>query len=251
MTIPLPQELPRNLRLIAFSPDGKTLYLQINDPLGPGDAIRKIEFKPTRQTLVRGSEGFGTIWRLTVSPTSGKLFVSGCSKKRGTLECGAFEIDPDAGTSRALHVGTDGGGTLGPVSPDGKRVLCHQGNQLNLLDLGTGIAHPLRADLKWESWSPDGRWIAAISDTGRIVLIDATDTSRRRSLGSSGHGPVCWSPDSKFLLRVKSQLRCTLTLYFESLNLFNVESGRRRVIKSSRCEIIGGQVGWVDPESVR
>ncbi len=251
VTIPGPGELPRNLRLIAISRDGKALYLQVNGPLGPGDAIRKIEFKPIRQSLVRGSEGFGTIWHLTVSSTSGKLFVSGCSKKRGTAECGAFEIDPEAGTSRALHIGTDGGGTLGPVSPDGKRVLSHRGNQLNLLDLETGIAHLLRADLKWGSWSPDGRWIAAISDTGRIVLIDATETTRRRSLGSSGHGPVFWSPDSKFLLRVKSQLRCTLTLYFESLEVLSVESGKRRVIKSSRCEITGGEVGWIDPENVR
>lgn len=137
------------------------------------------------------------------------------------------------------------------MSPDGKRVLGHQGNRLSLLDLETGIAHPLRADLKLGSWSPDGRWIAAISDTGRIVLIDATDTSQRRSLGPSRGGPVFWSPDSKFLLLVKSQLRCTLTLYFESLEVLNVETRKRRVIKSSRCEIIGGQVGWVDRDSVR
>ena len=80
-------------------------------------------------------------------------------------------------------------------------------------------------------------------------MIDATDTSRRRNIGASGNGPVEWSPDSKYLLLLKSELRCSA--YFESLEVLDVENGKRSVIKSSHCEVGRGWVGWIDPDAVR
>jgi len=251
VTVPLPAGLPRDFRLMATSLDGKAIYGQASDQVGPSDAIIKIDFKPTRHSLVQGSVGLGTIWYLSISQQSDRIFASGWSKRQGMAECGAFEID--TGTLRNLRVGLhpDCGGAAGDISPDGKRVLGHQGNRLSLLDLETGAGNAFDTDLKDGVWSQDGRWIAATSDTNRIVLIDATNTSRRRDLGPSGGTPVHWSPDSKYLLLSKSQLRCTLDLYFDSLQTLDVKTGKRSVIKSSRCEVGSGNVGWLDMEAVR
>jgi len=125
------------------------------------------------------------------------------------------------------------------------------GHRLSLLDLDTGAAFALGADLQDGRWSPDGRWIAATSTAHRIVLIDATNTSRRRNLGSSGDASIRWSPDSKYLLLLKSELRCTLSLFFDSLQTLEVKTGRRIVIKSSRCEVTAGTVGWIGCETAR
>ena len=253
VTIPLPADLRRDFRLIATSPDGKAIYGQKNDPLGPTNAIIKIEFKPTRCSVVQGSVGLGPIWFLSISQQPDRIFASGWSKRRGIGECGAFEIDPGAGTFRTLRAGVypDCGGGGGDISRDGKRALGHQGDHLSLLDLETGAAHSLGTDLKDGVWSPDGRWIAATSDADRIVLIDATDTGRRRNLGSSGGARLHWSPDSKYLLLSKSQLRCALDLYFESLQTLDVKTGKRSLVPSSRCEVGDGNVGWIDPAAVQ
>jgi hypothetical protein len=101
------------------------------------------------------------------------------------------------------------------------------------------------------AWSPDGRWISAIKDDGRIVLIDSDDTERRRDRGPAGGGPVEWSPDSKYMLAPRSQLRCALSLYFESLEAIEVETGKRILIKTSRCEVGPGWSGWIDPAIAR
>lgn len=258
-TFPLPAGLPRSLTVNAFSPDGRALYVQ----KGSSGGIIKVEFKPVRQSLVRGSIGLGTIWHLTVAQPSGRIFVSGVTKSPSE-GCGTFEIDPDAGTLRTLRLGTypDCGGGGGAISPDGKRLLSYEGKELSLIELETGAIHvikgmrggPDQADVIWFSradWSPDGRWISVTPFNKGLVLIDATDTSRRKTFGSSGGAPAVWSPDSKSLLQSKSELRCVPYLYFESLEVIDVETGKRTVIKSSHCEVGVGFFGWINPETVR
>ncbi len=83
------------------------------------------------------------------------------------------------------------------------------------------------------------------------MLIDATDISRRSNLGPSGNGSVQWSPDSKYLLLSKSELRCAPNLYSQSLEVIDVESGHRLVIKNSRCRISVPAVGWMDAVNIR
>lgn len=258
--IPLPGGLPRSLTLNAFGPDGKTIYVQKADYFS-SEGIIKIDFKPPRQSVVPGSAGLGTIWHLTVSRPGGQIFLSGFDKNRG--ECGTFEIDPDAGTFRTLLAGRypDCGGGGGAISPDGKRVLSHVARQeLGVRDLETGsveVVHGIlgglsQYDLNWQylaTWSPDGEWISTIV-RDRLILIDATNTSRRRNLGHAS-APMVWSQDSRYLLLSKSQLRCASSLYFESLETLDVQTGKRNVIKSSRCEVGPGWFGWMDPSAVR
>jgi hypothetical protein len=260
LTVPLPAGLPESLTLNAFGPDGKAIYVQKADR--SSDGIIKVEFKPARQSVVPGTVGLGTIWNLTVSQPSGRIYVSGLSKTRG--QCGTFEIDPDAGAFRILLVGAypDCGGGGGAISPDGKRVLSYRDTELSVIDLETGTVEAIKGiagratqrHVTWPrtaSWSPDGRWISTVFDNGGIVLIETTDTSKRRNLGSSGGAPIIWSPDSRYLLLSRSESRCDQYVYFTSLESLDVETGRRRAIQSSRCEVGPGWVGWVDSEAVR
>jgi Tol biopolymer transport system component len=119
-----------------------------------------------------------------------------------------------------------------------------------VLDLETRAVQTIGDGLTWAAWSPDGRWIAAILNYRRIVLIDATDMSRtRRDLGPTQDNQARWSPDSKYLLLVKGELRCGGEL--SSLEVIDVMTGKRSLIKSSHCQIVATSVGWMAPEAVR
>jgi len=259
VTVPLPG-LANTARAL-FGPDGKTIYV----PGRPrsGEALREIQFGPLRERIVLGTDGFDAIWHFTVTQPSGQIFISGKLPKMG--ECGTVEVDPSSGTTRKVLAGAypDCGGGGGAVSPDGKHALTYAGNELSVIDLETRAVRPIKnvgggiglKEVTWGgqvAWSPDGRWISAMIDQDKILLIDASDTSRRRRLGSSHRGFVVWSPDSKYLLLQKSQLRCGLTFdFFESLEILEVATGKRASIKSSRCNVGVGSVGWMDPEVTR
>jgi dipeptidyl aminopeptidase/acylaminoacyl peptidase len=154
---------------------------------------------------------------------------------------------------------------MGSISQDGKRVLSTNSlprtpgsppsvERLSLLDLETGATQSLGEGRG--SWSPDGRWIA-VSGHGRIELIDASNTSHRKKLGASGvNDNLLWSPDSKQLLFAKHEMRCSFLYLFqvddsESLEVVDVESGKRHAIQSAHCGVSSSTVGWIDPEGIR
>lgn len=246
VTLPLPGGLPTDLRLIEFNQDGTAIYVQRN---GEWDGIMKIEFKPPRLSIVGGSVGVGTVLSLVVLHKPERILISGVAKTRGEIECGVFEIDSD-GEFRQLLNGKfpDCGGY---ISPDGKRVLrlLRAGNHLSVLDLDTGAVQAIGDGVSWADWSPDGRWIAAILDYRRVVLIDATDTSRRRNLGRAEDNQARWSPQSKYLLLARGELLCGWEL--SSLETVDVMTGKRRQIKSSHCNILATTFGWMDSDAVR
>jgi len=231
LTVPLPAELPVGMRVLAFSPDGNAIHSQEADPLNGSIGIYKIEFQPPRASVVPGSAGMGEIWCLTASPSSGKVIVGGTSGS-------TFEIDPVAAKRLPLPAGPPS--TCG-VSPDGKQVVRKNGKQLDLVETQTGASRVIKGvggDATC-MWSPNGQRLECSGD-GEIAVIDASDTSRRRTFrGGLGE----WSPDSKYLLRVKSRLFC---LDFGSLEALDVETGKRKAIKSSDCRISGGGFGWID-----
>ena len=117
------------------------------------------------------------------------------------------------------------------LSPTAKRMLLEaRGEILNLpvedgepinLTRTTGVRE------KNAAWSPDGRWIAFLSDqTGEeeLYLVDQKAQEPRRQLTTGGLGfrmqPV-WSPDSKWLVFSDKFLR---------LNLVCAETGKLTVI---------------------
>jgi hypothetical protein len=270
--VPLPPGLPRGAGAI-FGPAGKNIYVVNGSSFHP-EALREIQFGPLRESVVPGTAGFGAIWHFTVAQPSGHIFISGALHPlalpplRTDPECGTVEIEPDTGAQRKVLAGHPPGcgGGAGAVSPDGKRAITYSGGELGVVNLEGMAIQPIKGlgdrigpnEVRWGSldgthvtWSPDGKWITIILDR-KLMLIDASDTSRRRRLGSLNNGTCVWSPDSKYLLLGKSHLRCALAYgFFESLEVLEVATGKRTIIKSSRCKVGVGAVGWVDPEVVR
>lgn len=227
------------LNLISFGPDGGSVYLQ--QPSSSSALARQggVQSPGTKPGPRLG--GARRHLRAYCLFGSRRLYV--------WASLGAFEIDPDAGTRRPLRFAN------GPISPDGKHALSNDGKHLSLVDLETGSTQPL-GEGRRGSWSPDGRWIAA-AGFGRIVLIDANNPSHRKKLGSSGvNNRLIWSPDSKHLLFVKQELRCSFPFLLpsgdsESLEVVDVETGKRHGIPSGHCAVTSSAVGWVDPNTVR
>ena|SRR5579863_994803 len=217
------------------------MYGQIAEPLNRAIGIEEVEFQAVRERVIPGSIRTGEVRCLSVSPSSHRIVFSGWSWSQGTG--GVFEIDRDAGTIRELPASLPSfcGG------PDGKPALEHAGKQLGLVDQGTGSVQTIKsigADASCE-WAPDGRWIVCVNNR-RLVLVDSSDPSRPRDLGTSGSGPVAWSPDSKRLLLVKSQASCLPTLHGQSLEVLDVQTGKGAPVKSSHCSILSGSIGWLD-----
>jgi hypothetical protein len=242
-----PPGLTVNFILLGSSMDGEALYGQSSYP-NQWEGIIKIEFSRARISIVPGSAGLADITSFIESAVTGRIFVSARRMEKGTLECGDFEIDPKAGTLRPLRIGTYPN-CGGPISPDGKRELSvTPDDQLNLRDLSNGAVDTLGKGFRMATWSPDGLWIAAITgehgSSRGLLLIDAINTLRRRKMGSGNAQPV-WSPDSKWLLMPKPQLSCAWTLYGQSLQVVDVDTGKRKVLSSSHCNVLGGTPVWV------
>lgn len=244
--VALPDSLPANLRGIVFGSDGKTLYLQKAEPLNRSAGIYQMGFEPVRESLIPGSMGMGEVWCLAVSQPTGMIVVAGWSWT--AMKGGVFEIDPNTATRRPLPIDAASGcgGDGGVLSPDGKRAIIKDGSQLALRALNKGTTSKIKGtnmDMQ-TAWSPDGRWIAAVGK-GSITLIDGDDLEHSRGLGGSGDGGFVWSPDSKHLLLRTKSASCTLSLYGESLEVVDVETGKRDFVRSSHCTITAGTLGWV------
>jgi len=156
-----------------------------------------------------------------------------------------YLLDLSTGESRALNIQVasdrvrmrpefvDVAPTTGSfgLSPSGKRVLleargeilnvpAEEGEPINLTNT-TGTRE------KNATWSPDGRWIAFISDrTGEeeVYLVDQKANTPWRQVTKGGLGfrlQPKWSPDSKRLI---------FSDKFMKLNLVDVESGELSVV---------------------
>ncbi|MCH7814294.1 MAG: PDZ domain-containing protein, partial [Planctomycetes bacterium] len=117
------------------------------------------------------------------------------------------------------------------LSPSGKRVLLEARGEILNLPAEDGepinLTRTSASREKQAAWSPDGRWVAFISDKTseeEIYLVDQQGEQPWRQLTSGGFGfrmqPV-WSPDSKYLLMADKFLR---------LNLVDAQSGAVQVI---------------------
>ena len=85
-----------------------------------------------------------------------------------------------------------------------------------------------------------------------LVLIDTTSFSRRRTLGSAGALAPAWSPDARYLLLWKYCLfRCGFSLDLDppaTLETLDLQTGKRKTIRNSRCQINNASTGWVSKE---
>jgi hypothetical protein len=230
--------------------------------LGQMPGLVRIDLNLMRSAPVAGTQGFGIfgIKDFAVTGDGRKIVISGNHLEEGGRKCGLFEITVSTGTARRVlpaDCGYQWSWTDLTISPEGDRVAASYGNthtdhnyRLDLIDLAHGATRSL-GDLSRATWSPDGKWIAAIDwNRERLILLDAHDLSHRRDLGSTV--TAAWSPDSRYLLVWTWHfLKCGFGIDVEppaSFEVLEVASGKRALVRSSQCQRIAGPIGWVSSE---
>jgi hypothetical protein len=252
-------------RIVAFSPKGNAMYaIKRSEADGKtSSSIAKIEFHPTRINPITESLDL-EISSLAVSSREDKLVIAG--RLRAQRTCGVYEISLPSGQMRPILESFGCRYELVrnalSLSSDGEHVVANVGRDLDLIDLPNGTVKSLGSDFSkgpWRAgaaWSPDGKRIAVMesANRGRVYLLDPSDMSQQRILHSGYHRmtPV-WSPDSHYLVRGRLQLRCGI--YFDedppfTLEIDDVETGKRTLIRSSRCKMEGESVGWLSTDLI-
>jgi Tol biopolymer transport system component len=209
---------------------------------------------------VPGTPGF-VVRSFAISGREDKVVISGNREEGSGRRCGLFEILISSGNVRQVlnsdcryqwtwdHLS---------LSPDGGQAIATLGSNtdhnlhLELIDLVHGTTRPLSSEFWVGVWSPDGKWIAALANRNRkLFLIDAHDFSKRRDLGgTSGIAPE-WSPDSRYLLLWRHELRCGIGIDVDTpatLEALDIKSGKRLRIRSSECQLLAGSTGWISSE---
>jgi len=212
----------------SWSPDGKLAYVEL---LGTGSFVDEAKLI-VDGTTVSGANNdtfpFSAAW---VSPTTlyytanGKILKADLAAKTETT----IPFSEDIQSMRPVYPGKNFGfdataekqvkGVLAPaLSPDGKHVAFVALNQLYLLDVGKSTPKALTHDSFYKqgpAWSPDGRWLAYVSDKGgieNIYLLDVkTGEERQPAPAKSAQIFPAWSPDGN-TLAFQNQTGATLLL---------------------------------------
>lgn len=243
---PFTLALPFQLGKVAVSPDGKVLYgARFFDPSGPNTGLYRIELGPIRATRLAGSIGLASVYGIAASST--KVVVSGGYLTSGFVsECGLYELILASGRVHKILSNSDckyvSSWTSISLSPDSRKIVAVRKHRLELIDTDTQIVQSLGEGFYDTAWSPDGRWIAALGDNGdHTVLIDPATLEKRRTLPPS---EVIWSPDSRSILASRLHGRCPSD--FGTVELIDIESGKRSIIRSSTCQISMLVFGWIN-----
>jgi hypothetical protein len=242
--------LPFPLGPFAFSPNGKALYgarLFDNPARPPIPGLFKVDLDPIRATAVRGSEAVG-VESLAVSEHGDKIIIAG--GERGA-PCGIFELTLASAAIRRVVTASPcdplniSSHWLGiSVSPDGTRATAHRNHHLDLIDLVAGTVTQAPDDFLLGAWSPDGKWLAAVkAGSNATVLLDARTLEQRRVIGMTD---LVWSPDSRYLLAKNRQIPCGPEA--ATLQMVDVDTGKRIEIRASKCLIDRDTVGWVSEQ---
>ena len=260
--------LPFVPRIEAFGPTGSGLYAVPRKISALGDTtepnIVKVELNPTRLTTLIESTSLNVL-SFAVSMREDKIVIAGATLEGTKRTCGLYEIGLPGGNWRPIVEINDcrfGAPWELSLSPTGERAVVNTGSQLQVVDLVHGtitFLPPQFSKGQWRAgaaWSPDGKWIAVLESRrwGRTFLLDANDLSIHRILSTGYHRmtPV-WSPDSRYLLRGKLQLRCGIGIADDppyTLEIVDVESGKRTMVRSSRCKMDNGLAGWLSGEAI-
>lgn len=242
-SVPLPFQMGK----FAVTPDGKNLYgMRFFDPAGRNTGLYNIELGAMRVMKVPGSEGFASVYGIAASPE--KIVVSaGYLSEAGLLEqCGLYELilttgDVDKILSNSNCKYASSWSSIS-ISPDSHRLITVRKHHLELIDTDTKAVRSLGEGFYYASWSPNGRWIAALGDGGEHTMIfDAATLEKQKTLSRS---EVIWSPDSGFLLASRLHTRCAPD--FGTLHLIDIETGKASMIESSACKISQLVFGWVN-----
>jgi hypothetical protein len=252
--------LPLVPRWFAYGPSGRSVYATALKATGPRSftderGMFKIELDPVRVSTIQGLDAFGSIGPFAVSQGE-DLIVSGGSKGNNypARSCGVYEIHLPAGdVSAAIETSDCRAGSPWRVlslSPEKTEALITANRSLALLDLAKGTITKIEGQLSGGSFSPDGKWIAALQlgdpkAPSKTVLIDRANLANRRDLGGVEDAEVVWSPDSRFLLHAVYRPACPSQNPL-ALETLDVQTGKRSLIKESICNSGSSrQIGWV------
>lgn len=127
--------------------------------------IFKIELDPVHVSTIPGLDAFYSIGPFEVSHAE-DLVAFGGSQGYPAGPCGVYAIRLPAGEIRAAIETSDcrAGSPWRVLSllPDGTEALISANHSLALLDLAQGSITKIEGQLSRGSFSPDGRWIAAL-----------------------------------------------------------------------------------------
>jgi hypothetical protein len=251
--------IPSIPRWFAYGPSGRSVYATTLRATGPKSftdqpGILKIELDPVRASNIPGLDAFYSLGPFVVSQGEDLLVSGGAKGNYPAGTCGLYEIRLPAGDVRPA-IETSGCQAGSPwrvlsISPDGKEGLVSANRSLALLDLAQGSITKIEGQLSGGSFSPDGRWIAALQlgdpkAPSKTVLIDRTNLAIRRDLGGIEDSEVVWSPDSRFLLHAVYRAACPSQNPL-ALETLEVQTGKRLLIKDSICNSGSSrQIGWI------
>ena len=212
----------------SWSKEGKLAYVEL---LGSGNFVDEAKLIVDGAVVSEANKDtfpFPAAW---VSPTTlyytanGKILKANLAAKTEV----SIPFSADIQSIRPVYRGKDFGfdataekqvkGVLAPaLSPDGKQVAFVALNQLYLLDVGKSTPRALTHDTFYKqgpTWSPDGKWLAYVSDKEgieNIYLLDLkTGEERRPAPSKSAEIFPAWSPDGKSMA-FQNQTGATLLL---------------------------------------
>jgi hypothetical protein len=251
--------LPLIPRWFVYGPSGQSVYATALRETGPRSfidqrGIFKIELNPVRVSTIQDLDALYSAGPFAVSKGEDLVVFGGAKGNYPTGSCGVYEIRLPAGDIRAAIETSDcragSPWRVLSLSPEGKEVLISANRGLALLDLAQGSITKIEERLSGGSFSPDGRWIAALQlgdpkAPSKTVLIDRTNLANRRDLGGVNDAEVVWSPDSRFLLHAVYRPACPGQNPV-ALETLEVQTGNRSLIKDSICNSGSSrQIGWI------
>jgi serine/threonine protein kinase/Tol biopolymer transport system component len=117
-----------------------------------------------------------------------------------------YEVSPDGGTPRELMPSDPLDQGDPNWSPDGNKLVFggnpnNAATTIRVLDLATRqlVTLPGSQGLYSPRWSPDGRYIVAITSNARTLLVYDLETQKWTELASGSIGWLNWSKDGKYV----------------------------------------------------
>ena len=221
-----------------FGPSGRTLYGVVQ-----GNCLYRLDLKSNQGDNVACPTGLQfSVYSgdVAISQREDRALIFAASQSRN---CGVFEILLPNGPARLV---TDVGCSDRPTgpgfscAPDCAFATFIHHKTLYVLNVATGTFSSLGMGFLAASWSPDGKWIAALEDGRRpvTILFDGATLQRQKTLPES---ETQWSADSLHLLRVRG----CWGREDGTVEVLSVITGKTKAIKSSRCQIYQLGTGWV------
>lgn len=231
----------------AYSPNGKAIYGHCTPPTASTEpapvALCRLDLETSTAAPVNGTGGLYAT-DIAISGREDHILVSGVRRQNGDLR-GLFDIAAATGKVRIIMTQTEAHPRLAwrhlSLAPNGERAVASRNGRVEVINLAKGTLEALPEGLFMATWSPDGKWLAAVEngEYGRTLLMDGNLVQRR----VLEHSELGWSPDSRYLLAVKRSSRCGPDR--ATLELIDVGAGKTTTVLSSECQINQPMIGWI------